>query len=261
MEAFPQNPKNRVPFKGGLVESTISEVHKGRGKLFENNSDKIIRVVSFDSLEKRYHNQIDPIALASLGKKLYAELETKYGIPTPVEYVAGKDEQGRDVIYGITEKISGKNLVEVDTDPEVVAQSEKLYTSLSQYYLDKLAKLPDGEAYLADINGASQYVYGTTIYDEQPKIYLVDTDLFMRNGSVAFYRVVAWFIRHMVSVERRFGKKFEEARKKIKQAISDPLPDGLNDKEKEEIEKAITETNNFLEGRFSKESNTLPTGI
>jgi hypothetical protein len=261
VETFPQNPKNHVPFKGSLVESTVSEAHKGRGKLFENNSDKIIRVVSFDSLEKRYHYQIDPVALASLGKKLYAELETKYGIPVPVEYVAGKDEQGRNVIYGITEKISGKNLAEVDIDPEVAIQSEKLYISLSQYYLDKLAKLPDGEIYLADINGASQYAYGTTIYDEQPKIYLVDTDLFMRNGNVAFYRVVAWFIRHMISVERRFGKKFEEARKNIAQTISNPLPEGLNDKEKEEIEKAITEAKNFLEGQFSKESDALPTGI
>lgn len=263
MESFPQNPKNQIPFKEGLVKSEISEAHKDREKLyeFENSPDKIIRVTSFDSLEKRYHGQIDPIALASLGKKLYTELEIKYGIPAPVEYVAGKDKQRRDVIYGITEKVSGKNLIEVEINSEVAAQSEKLYTSLSRYYRDKLAGLPEGEPYLADLNGVSQYVYGTTIHNKQSKIYLVDTDLYIRNGSVAFYHVVAWFIRHMIFIERKFGKQFEEARKNIKEILSSPLPEGLSDKEKEETAKAIAEADNFLRGRFSKESDNLPTGI
>ncbi len=263
MEFFPQKLKGQIPFKNGLVESKISGVHRGRGKLyeFENDPNKIIRVISFDSLRKIYHNQIDPVSLAGLGKKLYKELETTYDIPVPVEYIAGRDAQRKDVIYGITEKITGENLVRINVTPEIASQVEKLYTSLSQYYINKFSKLPDGEIYLADISGASQYVYGTKTDDDQSRMYLVDTDLFMRNGKAAFYYVITEFIRDMISVERKFDKQFDDARKNIEQILLNSSLEGLSSEETEKIKKAVIKARDFLDGRFSKESGAFPTDV
>jgi len=259
MEKFPQN---QTPFKDSFIKSEFSDKHQGQEKLYEfkNNPNKIIRVISFDELRKDLGNNIDQITLAGLGKKLYNELEEKYGIPVPVEYVIGKDEGGEDVVYGITDKIIN-NLENDEITPQLAEQIEKLYISLSQYYLDKLGRLSDDEFFLTDISNGSQYAYGTKANEENAKLYLIDTDLYMRNDKTSFYYVVAWLIRHMTDIEERLDKHFEIARKNVTRIIASPPLEGLNEKEKENIHNAINEANNFLQGEFSEESNNLPTGI
>ena len=78
MEKFPphENENTQVPFGDKLTVSKISEVHIGRDKLFEfeHNPDKIIRVESFSTLEKRYKDQIDPIDVAILGEVKFGQL-------------------------------------------------------------------------------------------------------------------------------------------------------------------------------------------
>jgi hypothetical protein len=264
MEIFNRkNTENQIPFKSDLVESDVSETHKETGKLkeLENNPNKIIRVISFESLEQKYQGRYSPIELAGFGMKLYKELESNYGISVPVEYVAGKDENDNNVIYGITDRIAGKDLSKIEATAESAQQVEKLYISISQYYFDKSSKLSQSEMYLSDINNASQYIYGTKANNEKPEIYLVDTDLYFRNDIISFYHVVAWLVRHMRSQENRFNYKFDIARNNIEKILSSPLPDGLQEAEEKEINKAITEAKKFLEGKFSDDSDKLPTGV
>jgi hypothetical protein len=260
------NPKhrgNQIPFKGDMLESDVSETHKGTGKLkeLENNPNKIIRVIDFESLEQKYQGRYSLIELAGFGMKLYKELESNYGISVPVEYVAGKDENGNGVIYGVTDRVAGKDLSEIEATAESAEQVEKLYISISEYYLDKSSKLAQGEMYLSDINDASSYIHGTTANNEKPRIFFVDTDLYFRDDKISFYYVVAWLVRHMRSQENKFNKQFGIARTNIEKILSSPLLDGLQDAEEKEIDKAIAEAKSFLEGKFSDDSDELPTGV
>lgn len=255
--------ENQVPFKGSMEESNVSETHKGTGKLkeLENNPNKIIRVIGFEDLAQRFQGKYSPIELAGLGMKLYKELESDYGISVPVEHVVGENENGDKVVYGITDRVVGEDLSKIEATAELAGQVEKLYISISQYYLDKSSKLSQGEIYLSDINNASQYIYGTTAGNEKPRIHLIDTDLYFRDDKISFYYVVAWLVRHMKAEENKFNKQFDIARTNIGKILSSPLPVGLPEAEEKEINEAIAETRNFLEGKFSDDSDKLPTGV
>ena len=259
MEKFPQN---QVPFKDDLAKSRISEHQHGeieRLYEFKDDPNKIIRTMTLDDLGYEHHDLEDPIKLVALGKKLYQELEEKYNINAPVEYVVGKNKAGERVVYGITDRITS-TVRDNEITPQLAEQAENLYVSLSKYYLDKSNKLPDGEMFLTDIRGFSQYVYGTRMNDEQSKLYLVDTDLYMHNDKTSFYYVVAWLIRHMSSVEEKTGKRFDVARDNIEKILENPHLEGLAENEKETIHKTISEAHNFLRGEFSQESDNLPSG-
>lgn len=264
MEVFNQKHiENQIPFKSNILESDVSETHKETGKLkeLENNPNKIIRVISFESLGQKYQGRYSPIELAGFGMKLYKELERNYGISVPVEYVAGKDENDNKIIYGVTDRITGKDLSKIEATAESAEQVEKLYISISEYYLDKSSKLARGEMYLSDINNTSQYIYGSIANNEKPRIFFVDTDLYLRDDKISFYYVVAWLVRHMRAEENKFNKQFCIARTNIEKILSSPLPDELQDAEEKEINKAIAEAKNFLEGKFSDDSDKLPTGV
>ena len=247
------NRDEEVSLTSHLVESEISPVHKGSGKLFEikNNPDKIVRKESFDDLEKRYKGGVDPITVAELGQELYGELKDKYGIDAPVEFVADKDPEDEDVIYGIVDKIDGIDLDKIEVTKELTEKVEKLYENVARYYLNKLSE--EGP-YLADINNASQYVYGKKKGDESPNIYLVDTDLYIRDGRVAIRNVVLWLYRHMVSVEKKYGKRFIAAREIIKETLSVPLSQSMTKEQRLAAEKIIEKTRGYLEGSISIDS-------
>ena len=243
-----ESQPHEISFSDHLVESDISSVHKGRGKLFEirDNPDKIVRMESFKSLEKRYKGAVDPVAVAELGQKLYAEFERDYGIVVPVEFVVGKDKSDEDVIYGIADKIDGKDLDKIESIPELTKQVEMLYAKIARYYLDKL---PEEDAlYLADINSASQYVYGKRKGDQEPHIYLVDADLYIRDGKVALYNVILWFFRHMSAVEKKFGKQFVEARATLRQILDLPLPAHTDERAWPIMKEIREKTRGYLDG-------------
>ncbi len=247
MKDFESQPRE-ISFSDHLVESNISSAHEGRDKLFEirNNPDKIVRMESFKDLEKRYKGAIDPIAVAELGQKLYAEFERDYGVVVPVEFVIGKHGRNKDVIYGITDKIEGADLNKIEPTPEITEQVEKLYAKIARYYLSKLSK--KDEPYLADLNNTTQYVYGKRKGDEIPKIYLVDTDLYIRSEKFALYNVVVWLFRHMSSAEKKYGTEFTEARDVIQQILDAPLPDYISEKEESVIRGIIEKMRGYLEG-------------
>lgn len=249
------NPEEEINFSDHLVESDISPTHKGRGKLFEikDNPDKIVRKESFENLEERYKEQVDPIVVAELGQKLYEELRDKYGIAVPVEFVVGKDSEQKDVIYSIVDKVDGANLENGEVTPELTEKVESLYEKIAQYYLDKLSQ--EDAPYLADINNATQYVYGKKKGDESSKIYLVDTDLYIRDGKVALCNVVLWLYRHMSFVEKKYGKKFIRAREIMMETLNTPLPKNITNEQRVAAEAIIAKTKGYLEGRVSVDNN------
>jgi len=243
--------RNNIPFKAEMVKSNILCEHENKDNVLEldGNSDKIVRKESFKKLEQLSINKVDPVELAVIGKKLFKELED-YNILAPVEFIIGQDEQGEKVVYEIVHKIKGGNLEEVEITKETQEEVEKLYNSIANYYLCKSRK---EENFLADINSASQYVYGTTKENEQKRIYLTDTDLYINSGKVALLHVVKWFLRHMTWVEEKFDKNFEIARNNIKEIIENiVLPENLTEEEKNKAETEIKEINDILVGNFKE---------
>lgn len=245
MENESKRESNEVPFAGDLINSDISEAHKESDKLneIENNPNKIIRTEMFDGLNERYRNKIEIIELVQIAKKLYEELETKYDISVPVDFLIGKDKGGYEVVYSIVDRIEGENLDKVESSDEIVAQVQTLYASVARYFFNKSKE--EG-FYLADINNPSQYVYGRKQGEQVEKIYFVDTDIYIHNSKVGIYTVVEWLARHIVGTERHFRIKLEKAREYVEQFISQPLPENMKDSEKEEVDGNIIEIKKFL---------------
>ncbi len=242
------DPNNKTPFNKELIESGISEAHIGHEKLFElgQDSDKIVRVESFTNIKERFGETSDPVSVAGLGKKLYLDLQNDYGVNVPVDFVVGLDPKGEKVVYGITDKVSGADLSKADVTPELTLKVEALYLEIARYYLDKLGT---AEPYLADINNASQYVYGKRKGDLKEDIYLIDTDLYIREGKVPLYNIVLWLAIHMISVERKHRKQFVSAREVLEKFLNELIPKDLTEENKSIIEKIILKTKNYLAGQ------------
>jgi len=236
-----------TPFKGHLKESSISPVHEGGGKLFElsENSDKIVRIESFDDIKNRHGETPDPVDVAALGSELYSELQNDYGINVPVNFVAGIGPKGDSVIYGITDKIQGKDLDKIEVSPELTEKVEDLYSKIASYYF---GRLKSGKPYLADINNASQYVYGKREGELMDSIYLVDTDLYIRDGKVSFYNIILWLAIHMISVERKYGKKFVVARETLDRLLQEPISQDLSDKDLAIVKGIVVKARDYLAG-------------
>lgn len=233
--------KGNNPLYLKLVPSDLNKGDTTR-KFYQldDDSSKVIRIDSMDDLTERYDNMADPTIVIEIGKKLFKEIQTDYNINVPSRIVVGKNKENKDTVYIITDKIDGVPLEKAEETPEFLKKLEDLYVSISKYYLDKLNSK---EAHLADLNSESQYIYGTKNKDEEPEIYLVDTDLYLNKGDVALLHNVKWLVRHM-------PKKFGEAIKNIRKIIETPLNKNLNDVERKMAEKEIKEALSFIDGTF-----------
>ena len=77
MDKAPKIENNHIrPNFNDLIESNISEHHKGSNKFYElkDNSNKIIRFESFDELLEKHDNKIKIPELVESTRKLYKEL-------------------------------------------------------------------------------------------------------------------------------------------------------------------------------------------
>lgn len=83
-----------------------------------------------------------------------------------------------------------------------------------------------------------------------PNIYLVDADLYMRDGKVALCNTILWLYRHMISVEKKYGKKFTQARKIIAQILNTPLPQNITKAQKMAAENIIKKTKGYFDDRI-----------
>jgi len=187
--------KIKFHLKKDFVESEDLVEYKGKLFEFENDPEKIVRIACY----RKDEGGMNCIDTAVLGNKLYRELENSYSISAPVEYLVGKSDKDKKVIYGVTDKVNGKNLEEVEVTTEIIEQVKDLYNKIAQYYLDKLI---NNEPYLVDINAAPQYVYGKRKDDTKESIYLIDTDLYIHYKTIALYNTVLWTVKHFLMVEK-----------------------------------------------------------
>lgn len=230
-----------------LVDSNISEHHKGSNKFYElkDNPNKIIRVESFDELKNKHDNKLEIGELVETAKKLYKELEEKYEISSPVDFAVSKDKEGNDIVCSITDRINGKQLENVEKTKEFKIKTEKLYASISKYFLDKFN---EGGLYVWDINGESQYIYGKKEGDKEDKIYLIDTDIWLSKSKKDMYLSVYWLARHISWLEHCFGTSFQEARNYITEFISQPIPEEVD----EQVKKNLNGIKDILDNKKSE---------
>lgn len=247
MEKEPKIENTNLPFDViNLIDSEISSDHK----FFESSDrpNKIIRVEDGKELIKKHKGKFELIELVEEAKKLYTELEEKYGIIVPAEFFIGKDKTGNDVIYSVVDKIEGKRFEDIEKTDEDIKKVEALYTSVAKYLLDKFK---EGGLYLWDICGESQYIYGKKVGEDEDKIYLIDTDIWLNNSKNSMYLVVYWLTRHISGEEKHFNTQFSEARDCIQEFVNQPLPDNIKENDMENI----TGIKEFLE---NKKSNYNP---
>lgn len=247
-EIFFNRQKNEIPFKGELKDNKISKDNFNR-KFNEiiDNPDKIIRAESFETLNDRYENKINPIELAGIANKLFKELETDYEISAPTYFFVGKDKKSNNVVYSIVDKIDGKHLMDenIEASSEIIKQAQKLYESIAKYFFDKLQQ--DG-FYLTDINSGGQYIFGKKKREQKAGIYLIDTDIYLDNSKIAIYTIVGWLTRHISALEGRFNTKFEKAREYVDKFVNQPLPEGMSELDKKKINNNIIGIKKFLSG-------------
>jgi hypothetical protein len=229
-----------------LVNSEVPGFHA-----YENDPSKVVRTQTFDQIKEIYGENANPEAIVKLGQDLFTELNEKYSIPAPVKLEIVKNEKGENVVHIITDKIEGVSLDNIDDTPEIVMSVEKLYTSIAKYYNHKLHT---GGAHLADISAGTQYIYGKKKGDISPKIYLVDTDLFINKGYVGLLHNVKLLVRHMPF-------KNLDARKNIEEILNAPLPEDLTDEEKIKARKEIKEARAFLNGTIKEGDEVDNTGF
>lgn len=147
-------------------------------------------------------------------------MTSKYGIDVPVDFFVGDGEKKGKVVYSVVPEIRGKDLANRDDLQEIGNPVQDLYAAVSKYYLDKLR---NGDFYLVDISGASQYVFGRerSEIDEEEKIYMVDTDILLDNRRKSLPVVVYWMCRHLATMERRLNSKNIQARQNIKEFLGE----------------------------------------
>lgn len=224
-------------FTPKLVDSEVPGFHA-----YENDPSKVVRTQTFNQIKEIYGEDANPEAIAKLGQDLFTELNEKYNIPAPVKLEIVKDEKGENVIHIVTDKIEGVSLDKIEPNFKTVQMTESLYTSIAKYYNHKFNT---GGAHLADINAGTQYIYGKNKGDTTPKIYLVDTDLFINKGYVSLLHNVKWLVRHMPF-------KIPEAQKYIEEILNSPLPENLTEEEKIKASKEIKEARAFLDGSIKE---------
>jgi hypothetical protein len=213
-----------LPFGENLIKSGLGETEEQQEKLLqlENNPEKIIRSISFADLEKRHFNRLNAEEIATISKRLYKELGEQYNIPVPVEFFIGKDNNDHNAIYSVTDRVHGNNLFHQDfTSPENIELIEKLddlFVSLISYLR---SKLNTNDYYLTDIYKDSQYVYGTTSKDSDPRIYLVDAEPLFYKGRGEIYRHLFNLSNTITIYEETQNTKFGKAREAISAFVNE----------------------------------------
>lgn len=204
-------------------------------KEFESRKDKVIRIADIDELRSNLGNLEYEELLGDLKASLAAFAET-YGckLPNP-QWVVGKNEKDKEVIYGITDKIEGNDLVSLaKKDPK---QTEEL---IENHFLSVVTYLSsvreNGDMYLSDINKPEQFVYGKAAGDQKDQIYLVDVDPHLamydpRNplnpDNREFYIDIDELIEELIKTEVVLGFQLEKSRKAIRAFIEDKIPNDV----------------------------------
>jgi hypothetical protein len=231
-------------------EFKFRELNLDESQKMLNNPKYIVKCKSLEDLQKSYQNKIDgefeAKKLVEIGKGLFNELRQKYNIETPVEFFIGNNTDNHQVLYIRVDKIDGQDLTKKENLQDINKIVQELYVNISRYYLDKLK---NGEFFLTDINGSSQYVYGQKVdeVDKASQIYLVDADIYLDNRSESLLTTVYWLSRHLSSVEYKLRVDSSLPRENIKRFIDEyqTIFPNLDDKNT----KRLSEIQRFLSGQ------------
>lgn len=187
-----ESPKNtnQPPFKENLVDfpakATNIDIPEGYPvlfKQFENNPEKIVKISRKENIY-RFTGENDPVEspksfeILKKSKEHYNELNNKYNIAvTQPEYIVGMDEEGNEsVVYSVSDRIHGDNLLEKIKDfksSEDIKELENLLISLMDYFEDKFN---NDNYYLGDIGNLGNYMYGCRKGEDKDRVYLVDVE-------------------------------------------------------------------------------------
>lgn len=225
---------NEVPFRVPLVDSGYEKGPSNNLKMFEGRDDKVVRI-NPDITAGKYQEKAKELSEA---KAHFQELTTKYGIRVvDMDFIIGKNEEGKPVVYTIVDNIKGSNLEEASQFPaELKTEMDDFFYSLGIYYADKFNTKTK---YLADLRNA-QFVYGHKLNETDDHIYLVDVDpgfqeSFFGEGNkdgdyeMHFEQIIDDAYNDMVRVEKKFDPPVEltQAREvftKLKQRIAKDRP-------------------------------------
>lgn len=179
MEEF--KPEHETPFAESLVKSKYNDetfLRKDNPEQYlaelKNNPNFVIR---FEKMTDIVENPEKIFETIQKGKALLEELNDKYHIPVPVNFVIGKNDKGDAGLYTITSNIDGINTpkdAKNETEKEACQlQYKELVSTLIKYYSDKYR---NNQPFLTDIYPCDQYKFGKKEADSHEHLYLIDTD-------------------------------------------------------------------------------------
>ena len=213
-----------TPFRDEL------ESHK-KVQYFEQiggNTDFVVRKIHRISEEYKHDPKCKEIQQSNLeATKLFTELNDKYSIKTPVNFVLGKNSSNEEALVGITEFIDGVRVnshISPD-DKDFIDKLGNLHRHLIDYFDHKLRK---NETILADITKPEQYIYGKRPKSTTKEIYLVDTglewtnydrsrDIFGDNqGKDEHYKHAEYFEFHLINSLSILTREIKRSHEKYK---------------------------------------------
>jgi hypothetical protein len=211
---------SEFPFNNPLKDSKYTE-ESSRLKTFEGNEDLIVRFIPFKRTPKDFEDIKDPFETVLRIKELYTEINDKYKIPVSFKLVVGKNKDGEEGTYIITEVINGENLKKAEFNEEEreysIKETNIFLENLLKYHQDKFQSRG---YFLDDICTPFQFVYGVRKNETDKKIHLVDVDfLFYVNLNKKhfdeFLVSLFDFTNLMMLMEEKLNVKFEEIRKNL----------------------------------------------
>src|SRR3989344_3954429 len=152
---YTQTMTDHTPFREPLQPSEINKDDYGFANRLRELKDTPGKIIRFQDLTElrpdnaRFEGLTDVREIASTGKRLFGEMEERYGIPASVEFVIGHGERDeREGIYGVQDKINGRSPLDASFTAErelALREMTALYDKLIHYYEDKHA---EGDFYL-----------------------------------------------------------------------------------------------------------------
>lgn len=173
--------RKNTPFRGELVsagytDSGCSSVEQ-KIRAIEGDPNKIVRITDPDDVTQN-RDIFEVIGIertAQIAQREYRRLRDEFGLAVNASFIVGS-YSGKKVIYGITDRVTEKDGTLEDVD----SASQGVMLSIISYFSSVLetqdAHTGDLDYFLWDITGVSQYVYGVTQSDGEPKLHLVDID-------------------------------------------------------------------------------------
>jgi len=206
-------------------------------KQFENDPERIVKISRKENI---YRFSLDDVALVesartteiqNQAKEEFEELNDKYGVSVaPFEYKTVRDEEtNENVLYCISEKIHGENLITKLKEKEFsnrIGDVEKWLISLTDYFKDKYR---EGNHYLGDVANIGNYIYGHRKDETEDKLYLIDTEPVLvglktpQEKEFFNERVLKNLLAQIKYIEKVTGKELVDAHKEYDDLAKDAL--------------------------------------